>query len=89
MLTRHVADAPAGEATCRPQATGACIRPLTAADLPSVTAQDAHVFGGHRRTVLEWMMDGAPQLCMGCARHRGGPGTASAGPACCSIRSVR
>jgi len=60
VLSRHVADAPAGEELAVPQATGACIRPLTAAELPSVTEQDAHVFGGHRRRVIEWMRDSAP-----------------------------
>ena len=61
VLSRHVADAPAGEDPAVPQATGACIRPLTAAELPSVAEQDAHVFGGHRPRVIEWMMDSAPK----------------------------
>ena len=61
VLTRHVADTPAGEPLAVPQATGAQIRPLTAADLPSVTEQETHVFGGHRHRVIEWMLDGSPQ----------------------------
>jgi hypothetical protein len=61
VLSRHVADAPAGEDLAVPQAAGARIRPLTAAQLPSVAEQDAHVFGGDRRRVLEWMMDRAPE----------------------------
>jgi GNAT superfamily N-acetyltransferase len=60
-LSRHVTDAPAGGDLAVPQAAGACIRPLTAAELPSVAEQDAHVFGGHRRRVIEWMMDSAPK----------------------------
>jgi GNAT superfamily N-acetyltransferase len=60
VLSRHVADAPGGGHLAAPLASGAPIRPLTAADLPSVTELDAHVFGGDRRRVIEWMMDGAP-----------------------------
>jgi len=60
VLSRHVADEPADDLAV-PQATAACIRPLTAAELPSVADQDAHVFGGQRRSVIEWMRDGAPQ----------------------------
>jgi GNAT superfamily N-acetyltransferase len=83
VLSRHVADAPAGEDLAEPQAAGASIRPLTAAELPSVAEQDAHVFGGHRRSVIEWMMDrapgyawvahdtaGRPQYCLGRAGLR-------------------
>lgn len=61
VLSRHVADAPASKDLVVPQAAGASIRPLTAAELPSVAEQDAHVFGGHRRRVIEWMMDSAPK----------------------------
>lgn len=64
VLSRHVADAPAGRATERPSnraaESQATVRPLTAAELPSVAEQDAHVFGGHRHLVIEWMMDSAP-----------------------------
>jgi GNAT superfamily N-acetyltransferase len=61
VLSRHVADTPTRERLGVPQATGACIRPLTAAELPLVTEQDTHVFGGHRHRVIEWMLDGSPQ----------------------------
>jgi GNAT superfamily N-acetyltransferase len=61
VLSRHVADAPAREHLAVPQARGACVRPLTAADLPSVTEQDTDVFGGHRHRVIEWMVDRSPQ----------------------------
>ena len=61
VLSRHVADAPAREHLAASQLTGACLRPLTAADLPSVIEQDVDVFGGHRHRVIEWMMDGSPQ----------------------------
>lgn len=60
VLSRHVADAPAGGYLAEPLATGAPICPLTAAELPSVTELDTHVFGGDRRRVIEWMMDGSP-----------------------------
>src|ERR1700752_4911790 len=61
VLTRYVADAPASEHTVVPQLTGAGLRPLTAAELPSVTAHDAAVFGGDRQQVIEWMIGGSPQ----------------------------
>jgi hypothetical protein len=61
VLSRYVADAPAGEDLAVRHATAASIRPLTAAELPSVTEQDTLVFGGHRRKVIEWMVDGAPK----------------------------
>ena len=61
VLSRYVADAPAGEHLAARHTTAACIRPLTAAELPSVTEQDTLVFGGHRRKVIEWMVDRAPK----------------------------
>ncbi len=61
VLSRHVADTPAGEHLAVRQAMGSRLRPLTAADLPSVTEQDTDVFGGHRHRVIEWMLDGSPQ----------------------------
>ncbi len=61
MLSRYVADAPAGEHPAVRHVTAATIRPLTAAELPSVTEQDTVVFGGHRRELIEWMVDGAPK----------------------------
>jgi GNAT superfamily N-acetyltransferase len=61
VLSRYVADTPAQEYLDVPQATDAGIRPLTGAELPSVAEQDAHVFGGHRHRVIEWMVDGFPQ----------------------------
>jgi GNAT superfamily N-acetyltransferase len=60
VLSRYVAEPPAGEHRAVRHATAAWSRPLTAADLPSVTEQDALVFGGNRRKVIEWMVDGAP-----------------------------
>ena len=60
VLSRHVADAPAGGHLAAPLAMGAPIRSLTAAELPSVNERDTHVFGGDRRRVIEWMMAGAP-----------------------------
>jgi hypothetical protein len=61
VLSRYVADAPApGHFTAAP-ATEAPIRSLTAADLPSVNEEDTHVFGGDRRRVIEWMLEGFPQ----------------------------
>jgi ribosomal protein S18 acetylase RimI-like enzyme len=54
-LTRHVADRVA-----TPSAEGSA-GPLTAADLPAVAEQDARIFGGDRRAVLDWALDRAPQ----------------------------
>ena len=73
VLSRHVADAPAGEDLAAPQAAGPCIRPLTAAELTSVAEQDARVFGGQRRTVIEWMMDRAPEYAWVADDSSGGP----------------
>ena len=61
VLSRHVADAPAREHLARATGDGACVRPLTAAELPSVAEQDTDVFGGHRHRVIEWMMHSSPQ----------------------------
>jgi GNAT superfamily N-acetyltransferase len=61
VLSRHVAETPAREHHAVPQPTGQGIRPLTAAELPTVTEQDTRVFGGHRSRVIAWMLDGAPQ----------------------------
>ena len=60
-LSRHVADAPALEHSAVARATAAGLRPLTAAELSSVTEQDTDVFGGDRQRVIEWMMGGSPQ----------------------------
>lgn len=56
-LTRHVGEA------FRPRVDAASrrVRGLTPADLPSVTARDDRVFGGHRRVLLEWALHGAAQ----------------------------
>jgi GNAT superfamily N-acetyltransferase len=59
-LSRYIADAPAPGHLAAAPATEAPIRPLTAADLPSVMEGDRHVFSGDRRRVIEWMMDGSP-----------------------------
>jgi GNAT superfamily N-acetyltransferase len=68
MLTRHVArpldlarggpsnSLPAPE----PDVEAHHVRRLTEADLPAVNALDDRVFGGHRRIVLKWALDGAP-----------------------------
>jgi GNAT superfamily N-acetyltransferase len=72
VLSRHVADAPAGGDLDVPQATAASIRPLTAAELPSIAEQDAHVFGGHRRRVIEWMMENTPKYAW-VVHQRSGP----------------
>lgn len=67
MLTRHVADrhgvnGSAHIRTSRPRTSALQnLRPLTRADLPIVTEHDAGIFGGNRRAVLEWALDGAPQ----------------------------
>jgi GNAT superfamily N-acetyltransferase len=61
VLSRHVADAPSHVPLAAPQGMAPCVRPLTAAELPSVVAQDTGVFGGHRHRVIEWMMDGSPE----------------------------
>jgi GNAT superfamily N-acetyltransferase len=55
MLTRHVVSA----ATPRDQS--ARVRRLTTADLKIVAEHDNEIFGGHRETVLEWVLDSAPQ----------------------------
>jgi GNAT superfamily N-acetyltransferase len=54
-LTRHVISA------ARPRAGSPRVRQMTAADIQVVTEQDREVFGGDRRKVLEWALDGAPQ----------------------------
>jgi GNAT superfamily N-acetyltransferase len=60
MLTRHLisghprSDHPARDASPP-------VRRLTAADLMVVTDEDNDVFGGSRKTVLEWALSGAPQ----------------------------
>lgn len=62
MLTRHVADGSTYLRTSRPHGFALHdVRPLTQADLPAVAAHDVQVFGGNRRAVLEWAIDGAPQ----------------------------
>jgi len=61
MLTRHVADGSTHLRTSRPHTFAPRdVRPLVPADLPLLAAQDAAVFGGNRRAVLEWALDGAP-----------------------------
>ncbi len=61
MLTRHVADGSTHLRTSRPHTFAPRdVRPLAPADLPLLAAQDAPVFGGNRRAVLEWALDGAP-----------------------------
>jgi GNAT superfamily N-acetyltransferase len=61
MLTRHVADGSARLRTSLPHTfVPRQARPLTPADLPLVAPHDAAVFGGNRRAVLEWVLDGSP-----------------------------
>src|SRR5215218_2385453 len=60
-LTRWVAEAPIPVPDAGDQAGHAyAVRPLSADDLPGVAADDARVFGGSRRAVLQWALDGAP-----------------------------
>jgi GNAT superfamily N-acetyltransferase len=61
-LTRLVAPAGAREAaeTAGEADAVSVARPLTTADMPAVADVDRDVFGGHRRPVLEWALDGAP-----------------------------
>jgi len=60
-LTRHVADGSTRLRTSLPHTVAArSARPLTAADLPLLAPHDAAVFGGNRRAVLEWALEGAP-----------------------------
>ncbi len=39
------------------------VRPMNTSDLPAVLEVDAHVFGGNRRHVLEWVLAAAPEYC--------------------------
>jgi GNAT superfamily N-acetyltransferase len=60
MLTRHVADGSTHLRTSRPHGFALHdVRPLTSADLPVIATHDTQVFGGNRRAVLEWAIDGA------------------------------
>jgi len=62
MLTRHVADGSTHLRTSRPHGFALHdVRPLTRVDSAAVAAHDVQVFGGNRRAVLEWAIDGAPQ----------------------------
>jgi ribosomal protein S18 acetylase RimI-like enzyme len=62
LIARHVADASSGVVTtAEPRDGSARVRRLTAADLKIVSEQDSEVFGGNRRLVLEWALNGAPQ----------------------------
>jgi GNAT superfamily N-acetyltransferase len=73
VLSRHVADAPTAEDLPVPHATRTDIRPMTAAELPWVAKQDAHVFGGHRPSVIEWMMENAPEYALIAQDNSGRP----------------
>jgi GNAT superfamily N-acetyltransferase len=48
------------------------VRPIAGADVPAVARQDAQVFGGDRRAVLEWAFETAPQYAR-IARSPGEP----------------
>ena len=48
------------------------VRPIAGADIPAVARQDAVVFGGDRRAVLEWAFESAPQYAR-IARSPEGP----------------
>jgi GNAT superfamily N-acetyltransferase len=67
MLTRYVVDRHGAEGsapllTSHPRTFAPRnSRPMTPADLPIVTDQDAGIFGGNRRAVLDWALAGAPQ----------------------------
>lgn len=62
MLTRHVADGSVFLRPSHPRTSAPDnLRPMTPADLPIVTEHDAGIFGGNRRAVLGWALDGAPQ----------------------------
>lgn len=65
-LTRHVAD------RVVPSGGQSHSGPLTAADLPAVAEQDARIFGGDRRAVLDWALDRAPQYAR-VVRTKAGP----------------
>jgi GNAT superfamily N-acetyltransferase len=72
MLTRHVADGSTRLRTSRPHGFALHdVRPLTQADLPAVAAHDAQVFGGNRRAVLEWAIDGTPHYARILEGNRG------------------
>jgi GNAT superfamily N-acetyltransferase len=59
MLTRHVADVSSRRGS---RGDGSFdVRPLTVADLPTVMEYDGRVFGGDRRPLLDWALDGAPR----------------------------
>lgn len=61
MLTRHIAGPSSRLAAREPEVESRHVRRLTETDLPAVTALDDRVFGGHRRSVLKWALDGATQ----------------------------
>ena len=60
-LTRHVAEASRPAPDDARHGAPSPVRRLTPADLSRVTAQDVRIFGAHRRALLEWLLDGAPQ----------------------------
>jgi GNAT superfamily N-acetyltransferase len=64
-ITRFTADAsrgdmPAGDGSILVRA----VRRLESGELADVAAEDARVFGGRRRTVLEWALDMAPEYAL-------------------------
>jgi GNAT superfamily N-acetyltransferase len=59
MLTRHVADATSLAAHASAGQQG-LTRPLIETDLAHLADRDSEVFGGARRAVLEWALNGAP-----------------------------
>jgi GNAT superfamily N-acetyltransferase len=54
-LTRHIAD------RVVPSGRQSHSTPLSATDLPAIAEQDARIFGGDRRALLDWAHDRGPQ----------------------------
>lgn len=70
VLTRHVAPAAPRRATVDTN-KGITVAPIDAADLDEIARRDREVFGGERRTVLEWSLGHAPQYAFRCAAPAG------------------
>ena len=73
VLSRQVAAAAdrgdaAGAAVSRSE-----VRPMAASDVAAVADHDEAVFGGRRREVLEWALDGAPHYAWMAAPDSGSP----------------